>query len=136
MVAAGLQSLLNDRETGLVKDLCDLNFVCDEYPTARLQSVDLEEQTKRMALYTSAAQIGLPLSKSAIYDEFGIQPPDPDDPEDSLAKDPDDPGANSPEGLEGLLGGGPEGGEAPPEEAGQPGEGTVADLLDDAGEGA
>jgi hypothetical protein len=38
-----LLRVFNDRETGLIKDVCDLNFNCAEYPKATLSAVNLGE---------------------------------------------------------------------------------------------
>lgn len=105
-LAASVQALLNDTECGLIKDIVDLNFVVDEYPRAKLGKVDLGALQQRASIYTSLAQVGLPLSKSALYDEFDVAAPDPEDPGDALQKDPDDPGPGSPDMMEALAGGG------------------------------
>lgn len=83
-LSASVQALLNDRESGLVSDIVDLNYAVDEYPIATLGAVDIEEQKARMEIHKGASSLGVELSKAALYEEFNITPPDAADPDDAL----------------------------------------------------
>lgn len=79
-----IAQLLNDRRKGLVKDILDLNRVVEVYPKATLAALDEKDMVARLAIYTGLWEIGIQTSREAIYDEFNVQPPDANDPKDSL----------------------------------------------------
>ena len=78
-------NILNDQDHGLIKEICDLNAEdVQDYPKGILQASDDENLEARSKLYETFWKAGMPFSKNAINDEFGFEPPDPDDPEDAL----------------------------------------------------
>lgn len=125
-LSGDVESLLNDRRSGLAKDLIDLNFVTDSYPKVRLAASDVNEQKAELEVDEKLWSMGVALSLESIRDRYDREPPDPDDPDDELKKD---------------AGGGGEGqqppgapGQPPPPDGGQPeppdgGGGGLADLL-------
>ncbi len=83
-LSSAIQSLLNDRRHGLVRDIIDLNRVVDVYPKVTLASVDEKDILSRMQTRKMFWEMGGKQSLEDMYDEMGIQPPDPNDPLDSL----------------------------------------------------
>lgn len=81
-LANSIESILNDRDCGLVKDCVDLNHVVSDYPKAVLDSVDVNELQQEMQVDTGLHQLGLDLSKDELYERYGRKPPEDDD--DSL----------------------------------------------------
>lgn len=79
-----ISQLFNDARRGLVRDILDLNRVVDVYPKVTLSAVDEKDMVSRLAIYTGLWEMGLETSRHAMYDEFGVEPPDPEDPDDSL----------------------------------------------------
>ena len=77
-----IQSLLNDRTNGLIKDIVDLNFVTDAYPVATLSAVDVNEMMAEAQLDKILLDTGLKLSRTDMYDRYGRVPPD--DEQDSI----------------------------------------------------
>jgi Protein of unknown function (DUF935) len=125
----GIETCLNDHDTGLIRDIVDLNFVVEDYPRALLTSVDKDGQKKEADLAKQLQDMGLKLSVADMYDRFSLTPPE--DESDVLQKE-QPPAPGQPPGAPG---------EQPP---GQPGEtapggegGAEFDLGDDSGaEGA
>jgi hypothetical protein len=89
-------NVLNDQDSGLIKDLVDLNFVADEYPRATLSAVDPAELQAEIAVDQGLAQMGFPLSLQELAERYGR----------TIATDPRDqlqaPG-QQPSGLPGGL---------------------------------
>lgn len=81
-LAATVTSLLNDRDTGLIKDLVDLNFAVPEYPKVTLSAVDVNELLLDLQVDQGLLQSGLDLSKEELYERYGRTPPQT--PEDTL----------------------------------------------------
>jgi hypothetical protein len=102
-LAQSLQSLLNDEETGLVKDIVDTNYVVSEYPPVTLSAVDVNEMTAEAGLDKTLVDMGLALSREETYEKYGRTPPT--DPNDEL-KPPGPPGGGGPGGGPGGGGGG------------------------------
>ncbi len=73
-LSAAVEALLNDEEAGLIKDVVDLNYVVSEYPKASLSAVDLDEQLRRLQIYTGVAAL-VPVSAEEVYEEFDVSPP-------------------------------------------------------------
>jgi hypothetical protein len=89
-LAQRLESLLNDEEEGFIKELCDLNAPgVQEYPKAALQAVDEKDHQARIKTYYTGWEMGMNFSRQAMNDEFGFQPPDVDDPDDTLGSKAD-----------------------------------------------
>jgi hypothetical protein len=82
-LASTIESALNDRNTGLVKDIVDLNHVVSEYPRAKLSSVDVNELAQEIQIDTALHQLGIELSKDELYDRYSRKPPESQ--KDSLA---------------------------------------------------
>lgn len=80
--------LLNDEETGIIKEIVDLNHVVSEYPYASLDAVSWEEMKNLADIVGSAREWGMPLSKEWIYEKFSLEAPhkneDGDETEDTL----------------------------------------------------
>ncbi len=81
-LAESVVTLFNDRESGVIIDLVDLNFVTDSYPHASLGAVDLTEQAAKLALFERGHAMGFDLSQEQMREEFGWEPPT--DPADCL----------------------------------------------------
>lgn len=79
-----VQSILNDRRRGLVKDIVDLNYAPQRYPRVLLSAVDGNEIVAGMQTRKLVWEMGVPQSLAEIYDMANISPPDPDDKLDSL----------------------------------------------------
>jgi hypothetical protein len=69
-----LLRVFNDRETGLIKDVCDLNFNCSEYPKATLSAIDLS-QLEIEARIDAVLHTFLPLSLEETYERYNRTPP-------------------------------------------------------------
>jgi hypothetical protein len=80
--------LLNSRDAGLIKDICDLNYVVDEYPQATLSHPNYREMLDSLALAEKLHGMGLALSRERLYEDYGFAPPDPADPADALGGPP------------------------------------------------
>ncbi len=78
-LATAIADLLNDEETGLIKDMVDLNYVVSEYPRATLSAVDPEELASEMQIDTGLVSIGCPPSKEEAYERYGRTPPKDDE---------------------------------------------------------
>lgn len=78
-LANSVESLLNDRDCGLIKDCVDLNYVTAEYPKASLSAVDVNELAQEIQVDTALHALGLDLSKDEIYERYGRTPPEDDD---------------------------------------------------------
>lgn len=78
-LASSVESLLNDRDCGLIKDCVDLNYVTAEYPKAVLSSVDVNELAQEIQVDTALHTLGLDLSKDEVYERYGRTPPEDDD---------------------------------------------------------
>jgi hypothetical protein len=105
-----VESLLNDRDDGLIKDLVDLNFVVADYPQAKLSAVDVNELIQEIQIDTGLSALGLDLSKDELYERYSRTPPE--DPDDVLKpQQPQQGGGGG--GLDGLFGGGPKPPRAP-----------------------
>lgn len=101
-LASLVQSLLNDRDDGLIKDLVDLNFVVEDYPKATLSAVNNAELLQELQIDTGLTQIGVPLSLEELYERYGRNPPA--DEADTVKPPPPGPGGEG--GPEGGGGGG------------------------------
>lgn len=82
-LARSLENVLNDQETGIIKDYVDLNHVVSEYPQASIAAVDVNEQQQQLGIAVGLSGLGLPLSKNEMYERFDFQPPE--DESDALA---------------------------------------------------
>ncbi len=99
------ESLLNDGDSGLIKDIVDLNFVVSEYPRASLTAVDPEEMLRELQIDQGLQSIGLKASKEATYEKYGRTPPK--GPDDELqAPNPGQPPPGGPPGMPPAPGGG------------------------------
>ncbi len=78
-LAAALQSLLNNHDGGLVRDIVDLNYVVQEYPRALLTAVDVGELAEEWKIDQGLLQAGLKLSKEELYERYGRQRPEEED---------------------------------------------------------
>ena len=119
-LASTVQSLLNDRDSGLIKDVVDLNFVVSEYPRATLSAIDPAELLQEAELDHRLWEMGLELSKEDMYERYGRVPPESD--EDAIGKDAGGPGGG-PGGLPGGDDDGPPPGDGPGDDEGGEGEG-------------
>jgi len=91
-----LLRVFNDRETGLIKDVCDLNFNCAEYPKATLSAVDLS-QLEIEARIDAVLHTFLPLSLEETYERYNRTPPrNADDVIPPSPQQKGTPGANTP----------------------------------------
>jgi hypothetical protein len=115
-LSACIESLLNDRRDGLVRDIVDLNYVVDDYPLAKLSAVALTEMKAELDIDEGLKRLGLKLSKREMYERYGRTPPE--GPEDELTPEgqgggmpgmPPGPGGDQGGGmgaLDAMLGGG------------------------------
>jgi uncharacterized protein DUF935 len=102
-LANSMESLLNDRDTGLIKDMVDLNHVVGEYPRAQLSAVDVNELVQEMTIDAGLRQLGWVHSIEELSERYGRNVPE--DEEDKL-KPPPGPaggGALSPGGKDDPL---------------------------------
>lgn len=111
-----VEQVLNDRQSGLIRDVVDLNFVADRYPRATLSAVDTGELLAEADLDQKIWSMGLDLSKEEMYEKYGRTPPDPENPDDCLSnKDSQGGGSGGAGGamggLAGMMGGAGGGGE-------------------------
>lgn len=74
-LSSALESIFNDREHGLIKDLVDLNFVVSDYPKASLSAIDVNELVLELQIDAGLHQLGLDLDKEEIYERYGRTPP-------------------------------------------------------------
>ena len=73
-------SLLNDHDTGLIRDVIDLNYVADDYPYATMDAVDVNELAQEITVDQGLHELGLGLSKEELYERYGrTEPNGPDD---------------------------------------------------------
>ncbi len=70
-----LEALLNDHETGLVKDMVDLNYAVSEYPRAAFSAIELAELEEDLKIDTGLHAIGVPLSLEETYERYNRTPP-------------------------------------------------------------
>lgn len=101
-LANSVESILNDRDCGLIKDMVDLNHVVSEYPRAQLSAVDPNDLAQEIAI-DQGLHAMVDLSKDEIYERYGRTPPEDDD--DRLAA------SAPPAGGAGGAGGAPPGGD-------------------------
>lgn len=80
-LSASLTMIIN----ALVRDLVDLNYVVGRYPRANLSAVDVMELVQEANIDKTLNAMGLDLSRQDMYDRYGRQPPDGEDPTDKLA---------------------------------------------------
>lgn len=85
-LSQAIQQVLNDRNSGLIRDIVDLNFVTDAYPKAVLGAIDVGELSAELDLDSKLIGMGLSLSKDEMYEKYGRKPPDPDNPDDELSQ--------------------------------------------------
>ena len=121
-LAQSVESLLNDRDSGLIRDIVDLNFVVQDYPRASLGAVDVGEMLEELQIDSGLHAMKVPLSRREIYEKYNRTPPDPDDPADALVDEPPPGGPGGPGAPPGAGGGGDGEPGAPPDESpfGQP----------------
>lgn len=102
-----IEALLNNYETGLIRDCVDLNFAgVMGYPRGKLSNVDVEEMIKEAELDKALQDLGLDLSREETYDKYARTPPQT--PDDVLkAKQPEQPMHNV------MMHGGVRGGQPP-----------------------
>lgn len=74
-LSQALVALLNDRTSGLIKDIVDLNYAVRDYPRAVLSSVNVEELLKDLQIDGQLHAWGLDLSKDEVYERYGRKPP-------------------------------------------------------------
>ncbi len=106
-LSQALLMVLNDLDNGLIKDLCDLNFVCAEYPHATLAAVDPQELQAELMIDNGLHQMGFKLSVEELSERYGrTQATEPGDqlPAPPGGQQPGG-GGGAPPGL-GLGGGG------------------------------
>lgn len=90
-----VESLLNDWNYGLIRDIVDLNYLADRYPKAMLSSIDPQEVQALIQVDTGLKGLGLKLSKEDLYERYGRKPPK--DKDDDLGDEPP-PGGGAPPG--------------------------------------
>lgn len=73
-LARSLEALLNDRESGLVRDIVDVNVAVSDYPTVTLSAVDYDEQRKQLDVAERVSRL-VPVSARDLYEGFGLAPP-------------------------------------------------------------
>jgi len=120
-LANSVESCLNDRDSGLIKDCVDLNYVADEYPKAALSSVDVNELSQEIQIDLGLKQLGWIHSIDELAERYGRNVPEDDDdklqpPEQAAGGAAGGtPGASAPEppGPPGPPGGNGQGGELP-----------------------
>src|SRR5262245_6245340 len=100
----------------VIVPLVEENYHDVEPPSVTVGAVSDEDMLQRTKVYESCQRIGLELSKKAVYQSLGIQPPDPQD-EGDILKPPAPPGGGAPGGAA-PPGGGPGGGAPPAGEKG------------------
>lgn len=82
-VAEQFCALLNNQENGLIKLIVDANYAdVDDYPTASLSKVNLDEQLQRAQILQILLEGNFPASKTKISEEFRM--PLGEDEEDTL----------------------------------------------------
>jgi hypothetical protein len=84
-LAHSLAALINDRDSGLVRDIVDLNFVSSEYPRVTLSGIDLAELEAELRIDQGLHGMGVPLSLEEAYEKYSRKRPNPDDPADALS---------------------------------------------------
>jgi hypothetical protein len=99
-------SLLTNYNSGLIRDMVDLNYYTDSYPRASLSAIDVNELGREAELDSKLFALGLPLSKEEAYDRYNRNPPQ--NPEDELKKE--EQGGGQGQGQEQAGPGGPGGG--------------------------
>ncbi len=72
--------VLNDEESGLVREIVDLNHVASEYPYASLDAVSWEEMKDLADIVDKAKEWGLPISEEWAYEKFALEAPHDDVP--------------------------------------------------------
>jgi hypothetical protein len=101
-LSAAMKHVLNDREVGLVPDLCDRNFAgLEEYPTAALSGIDEAELKESLAIDQGLQQLGFMLDAEEIEERYGRK--HQTNPKHALK--PPGQAAGGPPGLPGLPGG-------------------------------
>jgi hypothetical protein len=95
-LSSTLESVFNDRERGLIKDLVDLNFVVKAYPKATLSAIDVNELLLELQVDQGLHGMGIDLDREEIYERYGRTPPQ--DKNNVL------PGTQSPQGQPGQPG--------------------------------
>jgi hypothetical protein len=76
-------NILNGRD-GLIRDIVDLNYVVEEYPTATLSHPNYGEMLQDLDIAERLHGLGLSLSKERLYERFGVEAPDLGQPDDVL----------------------------------------------------
>jgi hypothetical protein len=94
-LAQCVEALLNDRESGLVRDIVDVNVAVTDYPTVSLTAVDWGEMRQRLDVLERVSHL-VAVSGQDIYEGFGVQPPRGDA---DRAGGPPEPGAPAPPGA-------------------------------------
>lgn len=113
-LSSAVVNLLNDHDSGLVRDMVDLNFQVEEYPRAVLSAVDVGEMSDELALWRGAWEMGVDLSKEEFYETFALTPPTgPDDALPGRAGGAGGMGGPGPPGSPGNPGGPPQAPRAP-----------------------
>jgi len=97
--ASEVCALLNDQDSGLLKDMTDLNFVASDYPFASVEEVDPDDVTKKITIATGIKALGLDQSKESLREQFSSEAPHEGDPNDTLAGAPAPPTAPAPGGA-------------------------------------
>jgi len=80
--------LLNNEDTGVIKEMVDLNHVVSEYPTASLDAISWEEMLQFANIIDKARTWGMPLSKEWLSEKLSLEAPHADTPGDALAPAP------------------------------------------------
>lgn len=70
--------VLNDEESGLIKEIVDMNHIASEYPYASLDAVSWEEMKQLADIVDKAREWGLPVSEEWAYEKFAIEAPHDD----------------------------------------------------------
>ncbi len=96
-LAAEIADLINDQ---LIPDLVDLNFEDADYPRASLGAVNVGELKLEMDIDTGLSKLGLPLSRSELYEKYHRTPPA--DPADTLTP-PAPGGAAGQPGIQAVI---------------------------------
>ena len=99
-LTCGIENVHNNHDTGLIRDITNLNFKdVRGYTKLRMSSPDIAEMVQRAGLAKTLQELGLDLSKEDITDRFGFAAPK--GPEDVLKKAQGGPGGAMPPGASG-----------------------------------
>ena len=79
-LSSAVESICNDHDTGLVRDIVDLNYVVGDYPHVTVSSIDPKDLQSELAIDQGLSGMGVDLSRDEVYERYGRTPPkSPDD---------------------------------------------------------